>query len=243
MVSSLESLFAKLLKYRILELEALPPRSSAGDKGQTDLIGTAMTPMMDALMSPREPKTSDGTMAWCVDVRNHQMGDDFVLMVKELVMPDGQRRPFSVWMSGEYPSVFNGLCKVLSFDMRILDPAWVAKKLRSLLDFAEPGGDFMAPVPGSKKSTTYPSTVAYVARLLIHRFAEHKILDEDGYPIEEAGLMDEDYHNNVVVRLRNSRSTTNKGKGLLCPSCSTYSLFKVDGCSRCTECGYDAGCG
>lgn len=240
-VSSLESLFAKVLKYRIAELEAVPPRSQDGEKGQTDLVGTAMTPMMDALMSPREPKTSDGTMAWCVDVRNHATGDDFVLMIKELSMPDGQRRPFSVWMSGEYPSVFNGLCKVLSFDMRILDPAWVAKKLRSLLDFAEPGGDFMAPVPGSKKSATFPSTVAYVARLLLHRYAMLGILDEDGYPVTEAGLMDDEYHN--VVSIERSATSQKANTGKLCGSCQTYSQIRRDGCDYCTNCGELGGCG
>ena len=34
-------------------------------------------------------------MAWSVDVVNPSTGDDFVLMVKELVMPDGGRRPYS----------------------------------------------------------------------------------------------------------------------------------------------------
>ena len=72
------------------------PRQSPGEdgeKGPTDLIGHSMTPMMDALMSPHEPKTgADGTMSWSVDVVNHATGDDFVMFVKELVMPDGQRR-------------------------------------------------------------------------------------------------------------------------------------------------------
>jgi ribonucleoside-diphosphate reductase alpha chain len=240
-VPSLVSLFAKLVKHCIEELEAYPPRSSEGHTGQTDLIGTAMTPMMDALMSRREPKTSDGTMAWCVDVRNHGTGDDFVLMVKELVMPDGQRRPFSVWMSGEYPRVFDGLCKVLSFDMRILDPAWVGAKLRSLLDFAEPGGNFMAKVPDSKKSATFPSTVAYVAQLLIHRYAMLGILDEDGFPVTEAGLMDAEYHNEVSIERSASAKKANTGR--LCGNCKTYSVVRRDGCDWCEECGEQGGCG
>jgi ribonucleoside-diphosphate reductase alpha chain len=36
-------------------------------------------------------------------VINHNTGDDCVLFLKELVMPDGQRRPHSMWLSGEYP--------------------------------------------------------------------------------------------------------------------------------------------
>ena len=240
-VPSLVSGFARLVKHCIGELEAFPPDSSSGESGGTDLIGTALTPMMDALMSPKEPKTSSGTMAWCVDVRNHGTGDDFILVVKELVMPNEQRRPFSCWMSGEYPRVFDGLCKVLSYDMRILDPAWVGAKLRSLTDFAEPGGDFMARVPGSEKSATFPSTVAYVAKLLIHRYAMLGILDDEGYPVEEAGLMDAEYHN--VVALKRSETAKKANTGSLCESCRTYSKIRKDGCDFCEECGEIGACG
>lgn len=108
-------------------------------------------------MSPKEPKTGpDGTISWVVDVLNSATGDDFVAGVKELLMPDGQRRPYSLWLSGEYPKVLDGLCKSLSYDMRVLDPAWVGGKLRQLLDYAEPRGDFLARTPGSSKQRNYP---------------------------------------------------------------------------------------
>jgi ribonucleoside-diphosphate reductase alpha chain len=48
-------------------------------------------------------------MSWTVDVLNPAGGDDFVLGLKELVLPDGQRRPYSVWLSGEYPRALDGL--------------------------------------------------------------------------------------------------------------------------------------
>ena len=53
-------------------------------------------------------------------------------------------------------------------------------KLKKLLDFPEPLGDFMAFVPGSKKQQTFPSTISYLARLILHRYAMLGILDEDG---------------------------------------------------------------
>ena len=53
--------------------------------------------MLDALMSQKEPKAGpDGTMSWTVDVLNPATGDDFELGLKELVLPDGSRRPFSI---------------------------------------------------------------------------------------------------------------------------------------------------
>lgn len=240
-VPSLVSGFAKLLKHCINDLEDNPPSIKVGETGPRDLIGHSMTPMMDALMSAKEPKTdADGTMSWSVDIKNHATGDDFVLFVKEVVMSDGQRRPLSVWMSGHYPRVFDGLCKVLSYDMRIVDPAWIGEKLRSLFDFAEPMGDFFAPVPGSKKQCNYPSTVAYVARLLAHRYAMLGILDDEAFPINEVGLMDEDYKN--VVRLRNDGLETPTVTGSLCPECSTFNLQKRDGCETCSHCGYTGNC-
>ncbi|MEJ1731050.1 hypothetical protein SMA90_32480, partial [Escherichia coli] len=79
-------------------------------------------------------------------------------MLKELQMPDGSRRPYSVWMTGEHPVALDGLCKLLSLDMRVIDPAWIGMKLRKLLNYAEPRGDFLARVPGADRQENYPST-------------------------------------------------------------------------------------
>ena len=121
---------------------------------------------------------------------------DFVLGLKEIALPAmegfpaGVTRPYSMWLSGEYPRALDGLCKILSLDMRVLDPAWIGMKLRKLLNYSEPLGDFMARVPGEQKQQNFPSTVAYVARLLIHRYAMLGILDERGYPVNEMGVLE-----------------------------------------------------
>ena len=81
-----------------------------------------------------------------------------------------------MWLSGEYPRALDGLCKILSLDMRVIDPAWIGMKLRKLLDYSEPLGDFMAFVPGERRQQNWPSTVAYLARLIIHRYAMLGIL-------------------------------------------------------------------
>jgi ribonucleoside-diphosphate reductase alpha chain len=149
------------------------------------------TAVLDAMFSLKEPKTgTGGTMSWTVDVLNPRTGDDFVLGLKEIALPDGVTRPYSMWLSGEYPKALDGLCKILSLDMRVLDPAWIAMKLRKLLDFPEPLGDFMAFVPGEQKQQTYPSTVSYVARLILHRYAMLGILDEKGVPRRQMGILE-----------------------------------------------------
>ncbi|MCB1932702.1 MAG: adenosylcobalamin-dependent ribonucleoside-diphosphate reductase, partial [Candidatus Accumulibacter sp.] len=124
------------------------------------------TPVLDAMFSLKEPKTgTDGTLSWTVDVFNPATGEDFVLGLKEITLPDGVTRPYSVWLAGNYPRALDGLTKLLSLDMRVVDPAWIGMKLRKLLDYPEPLGDFMAFVPGTRRQTNYTSTVAYLAQL------------------------------------------------------------------------------
>ena len=67
--------------------------------------------------------------------------------------------------------------------MRVIDPAWIGKKLRGLKDLPEAKGDFFARAPGTEKQAVQPSTLAYVARLLIHRYGMLGVLDAEGYPL------------------------------------------------------------
>src|SRR5690349_11024484 len=158
-VPSMVAAFARIVRFRVDQLGTL-------------MKPGAPSPVLDALFARKEPKTGiDGTMSWTVDVYNPSSADDFVLMLKELVLPNGQRRPYSVWLAGSYPRALDGLCKLLSLDMRVIDPAWIGMKLRKLLSYGEPLGDFMARVPGSERQENYPSTMAYGARRIIPRFA------------------------------------------------------------------------
>ncbi len=194
------------------------------------------TPVKDALFSIKEPKTgTDGTLSWTVDVSNPSTGEDFVLGLKEITLPDGTSRPYSMWLSGNYPRALDGLSKLLSLDMRVLDPAWIGMKLRKLLDYSEPLGDFMAFVPGSRKQQTYPSTVAYIANLIIHRYAMLGILDEAGFPLQQMGILEapEDTTSNKVLPTQ----------GKLCGECGNHTMIRKDGCDFCTACGAVGTCG
>ncbi|MBK9160388.1 MAG: adenosylcobalamin-dependent ribonucleoside-diphosphate reductase [Nitrosomonadales bacterium] len=222
---SLVAAFAHLLKYRIEELGAL------------EICDGMTTPMMDALFARKEPKTgTDGTMSWTVDIANGGSGDDFVLGLKELVLPDGQRRPYSMWLSGVYPRALDGLCKVLSLDMRVIDPAWIGMKLRKLLNFGEPLGDFMARVPGDAKMESYPSTVSYVARLIIHRYSMLGILDQHGYPVQQMGVLE-------IPEGQIKPTSIKPLTGKHCKECGNATLIKKDGCEFCTSCGAIGACG
>jgi len=227
LMPSIVSAFAQIVRYRVEQLQA-------GLEGEFSLSPEeASSPVLDAMFALKEPKTgTDGTMSWTVDVLNPRTGDDFVLGLKEITLPDGITRPYSVWLSGEYPRALDGLCKILSLDMRVIDPAWIGMKLKKLLDFPEPLGDFMAFVPGSRKQQNFPSTVSYVARLILHRYAMLGILDEEGRPKQQMGILESPVSREAPLMA-----------GAKCPECGNKTLIRKDGCDYCTACGYVGLCG
>jgi ribonucleoside-diphosphate reductase alpha chain len=215
--------FAKVVDYRCRALGVFD-----GDAGET--------PLVDAMFSRKEPKSGvDGTLSWTVDILNPTTGDDFAMFVKECVLPDGTKRPFSVWLSGAYPIEFNGLTKSLSLDMRVIDPAWIGKKLRGLKDLPEAQGDFFARVPGSEKQAVQPSTIAYVARLLIHRYDMLGVLDAAGYPRAGSATLWTDAPAPGAAPAPIA--------GRTCPECGHQTLIRRDGCDFCTACGHIGACG
>jgi ribonucleoside-diphosphate reductase alpha chain len=228
---------AAVIRWRCEQLRALP-----------DAAHPRPTPVLDAMFSREEPRTgTSGTLAWAVDVDNPATGERFTLTLKEvaLVAPDGSTvtRPCALGLAGNYPRALDGLARVLSLDMRVIDPAWIGMKLRKLLNYAEPLGHFMAFVPGlpngERRQQVWPSTVAYLARLIIHRYAMLGVLDEAGYPLREMG----------VLASPGALPDAAPGTGVApqagqpCPECGNATVIHKDGCDFCTACGYVGQCG
>lgn len=213
-VPSLASGFARIVKHRLQEVGALPEEVPA----------EGASPMMSALFSRREPKTGPmGSVGWDVDIVNPVTGDDLNMHTKELILPSGQIRPYSIWLSGVYPRTLDGLVKLLSIDMRISDPNWIAMKLTKLLNMGDVRGDFLAQEPGTGRQKNYPSTVAYIAELLLARMRALKVIGDEQTAAKEV--------------------QSKPKMGHQCPSCKTMSLHKVAGCERCDHCGYMGSCG
>ena len=122
-------------------------------------------------------------------------------------------------------------CLLTGAKISILD--LVGMKLRKLLNYSEPLGDFLAFVPGERRQQTWPSTVAYLAQLLIHRYAMLGVLDESGYPRREMG---------VLEAPRDERAPKVM-QGALCSECGNYTVIRRDGCDFCTACGAVGACG
>ncbi|AKJ31371.1 adenosylcobalamin-dependent ribonucleoside-diphosphate reductase [Caldimonas brevitalea] len=211
-----------------------------------DEPGPGQTPVLDAMFSRDEPRTSaSGTLAWAVDVDNPASGESFTLTLKEITLPgpDGlpTTRPCAMGLSGNYPRALDGLTRLLSLDMRVVDPAWIGMKLRKLLNYAEPLGHFLAFVPGlphaERRQQIWPSTVAYLARLVIHRYAMLGVLDEAGYPVREMGILQ------APTAATEVRAGTAPMAGAPCPECGNATMIHRDGCDFCTACGYTGTCG
>lgn len=223
--SSASAALSRVVEYRLLQLGL----------GSFELEPSAL---IDALMSKQEPDVGpEGTLAWASDVENPASHDRFTLFMKEVLLPDGSRRPYAVSLSGVYPRELDGLCRLLSLDMRIVDPAWIGLKLRKLLSYPEPMGSMMARVPGEKRSQMYPSTVSYVAALMLHRYRQLGILDDDGNPLVKMG---------VLVSDRKSEKRVQPGlkpiAGAPCTECGAHAVIKEGGCQRCTACGAIGSC-
>ncbi len=219
------SAVAQVIRYRCEQLGAFD--------------GDVPTPVLDTMFSRDEPKTgTDGTLSWTVDIVNPAAGEEFVLGLKEITLPEmagvpGVTRPYSMWLSGNYPRALDGLSRILSLDMRVMDPAWIGMKLRKLLNYPEPLGDFMAFVPGTRRQQNWPSTVAYLARLIIHRYAMLGILDETGYPTREMGILETPREAGAPKVMR----------GALCSECGNFTVIRKDGCDFCSACGAVGSCG
>ncbi|MBE7420069.1 MAG: adenosylcobalamin-dependent ribonucleoside-diphosphate reductase [Burkholderiaceae bacterium] len=214
------------------------------------------TPVLDAMFSREEPRTgASGTLAWAVDVNNPASGEAFTVTLKEVQLPqrgdDGTAvsyitRPCSIGFSGgNYPRALDGLARLLSLDMRVMDPAWIGMKLRKLLNVGEPLGHFMAPVPGERRQQLWPSTVAYIARLVIHRYAMLGVLDESGYPLNAMGILQPpaDKARGLNGGAHGGDAGAAPMAGTRCPECGNATVIHKDGCEFCTACGYIGACG
>lgn len=220
-VPSAVAAFARCVHYRCEELGCF----------QDEML--AKTPVLDALMSRKEPKAvGTGTMGWMVPISNPLLGDDFEMILKEVQLEDGTVVPQSIWLSGRnYPMSLEGLAIALSYDIRVNDVSWVVRKLEQLIDLHEAKGEFWATVPGSDKQMSYPSIVAYMGALILHRFKMLGHIDDERRPRNSTGAM---------LELVNPSSTSKEFeiRGQLCDQCQAYAMVPTDGsCLCCKLCG------
>jgi ribonucleoside-diphosphate reductase alpha chain len=121
----------------------------------------------------------------------------------------------------------------------------------------------MAPVPGlqhlppaQRRQQVWPSTVAYIAALVLHRYAMLGVLDNDGQPLQAMGILAAPAAGAVVVVTAGAAAGAASGQaaggapralplmaGKPCPECGNHTLIHKDGCEFCTACGFVGQCG
>ena len=79
--------------------------------------------------------------------------------------------------------------------------------------------------------------IAYLAQLMIHRYAMLGILTEEGYPVAHVGILD------VPPAERANAGDLKPLAGKKCPECANRTMIRKDGCDFCTACGYTGACG
>lgn len=212
---------------------ALVVKARCQELGTFDDDKLAETPLIDALMSRKEPKAyGEGTLGWMVPIANTgYAGDDFELVIKEVALECGKVVPQSIWFSGDYPSSLDGLAKSLSLDLRVNDTQWQVLKLQQLLDMDEPKGEFWARVPGSEKSRSYPSLVSYIATLILYRLKVLGLIDDGHVPTSRTDV--------VTLELVKSEAPheSQAPQGSRCGECGAYAVRQSGGCDVCTSCG------
>jgi len=96
----------------------------------------------------------------------------------------GVTRPYSMWLSGEYPRALDGLCKILSLDIARDGPCVDRNEIAQVCwTIPSRSADFMAFTPVRANSRTGLRPCPTSARLIIHRLTPLLgILDEEGLP-------------------------------------------------------------
>lgn len=102
----------------------------------------------------------------------------------------------------------------------------------SALTSTATGGSFLGRVPGADRAQLYPSTVAYLAALALHRYRMLGILDEAGAPLQPLGVLE-------------TRAAARSAAvlGAPCPDCGAHAVIRHEGCRSCTSCGWIGNCG
>jgi ribonucleoside-diphosphate reductase alpha chain len=93
-------------------------------------------------------------------------------------------------------------------------------------------------VPGENRQQVWPSTVGYIAALLLHRFKVLGLLDGEGNAIGGAGAL-------ALPGAAPAAAGTALPliAGQSCPACGVHAYIKRDGCMFCTACGHQGECG
>lgn len=194
------------------------------------------SPMLAAMTSTTEQKSrGKGGLASYDDVYNPETKDDFPLFIKEAyIAEEGRTIPISVWAgTAKVPSESDAILKILSLAMRHRDPKWTGLFLRILRKHVVFGKELGFASVGDRKPRFYGSTWAYVSDLIINRYVQLGILDDEGKSLQQRSLFIVEEPSSKVLL-----TEPVKAVGLTCPACSSTHTSMGGGCLNCLDCSY-----
>lgn len=138
-------------------------------KGQVSAIANLLL-YRGAFMMENTPdsRIKDPGNVWSVDVLNPYSHHVFSINISEPVI-DGRRRPDSIWLTGDYPEILDGLCALLAVDMAGKDLQRIAIKIRACLEFSF--------TSDGVQEFRLNSLSAYIAYILLNRYVAHYYMD------------------------------------------------------------------
>lgn len=139
--------------------------------------------MVERSPDMRRHTTSD---VWESVVLNVQTGHTFAVHIAESVV-DGRKRPESIWLSGHFPELLDGVCALLSMDMQGDDLTRIALKLHALTE-GEPL------ITEGERPSNQDCLATYIGHLLLGRYVAHGLLDETSNIKPESNIIELNSH-------------------------------------------------
>lgn len=151
-------------------------------------------------------------------IRYPGLDQAFYITINDYIGSDGARRPFEIFINSKsvkHQEWITALTRMISAIFRRGgDVTFIVEELKQV--FSAQGGAFV-----NRKYV--PSLVAHIGGTIEHHFKKTGLIEADLIAEGEKPEVEE-----VVNELR----------GDLCPSCESPTLFKIEGCGKCSSCGY-----
>ncbi len=213
----------------VLSLDATVPAGTGAGSSAGAAPVPASVPAAGPVHHPASPPPPPRPE--CLEGRTYKMrwplsDENFYVTINDVVMPDGHRRPFEIFIaskSAEHAELLSALTMTLSAVMRRAEnPAFLVEDLEQ--------------VRGAQgvwiKGRFVNGVVALIASVMRRHLADLGLMDA----LKERGLVDPDGPD--VAAEPESAGSGGLPKGALCPKCSQYTLFRQEGCAKCVSCGH-----
>lgn len=161
-------------------------------------------------------------------IRYPGLDQAFYVTINDYVSSDNSRRPFEIFINSKsvkHQEWIVALTRMISAIFRRGgDVTFIIEELKQV--FSAQGGAFI-----NRKYV--PSLVAHIGSTIEQHFIKIGLIENSGMIIPEGT-------ETSISSTLDNKTTSDEGivRGEQCPNCEAPTLFKVEGCGKCTSCGY-----